>query len=71
LIIIIYNRVIFFFEAIKKIHPSGSSPKNCRLFLDMFLIVILPPISDMGKGLNECKGDFLIIGKFLDREITL
>jgi hypothetical protein len=37
----------------------------------MFLIVSIPPIYDIGKGLKECEGDFFTIRKILDREITL
>jgi hypothetical protein len=37
----------------------------------MLLTVSLPPIFDMGKGLKEREGDFFIVGKILDKEITL
>jgi hypothetical protein len=37
----------------------------------MFLKISFPPISDMGKGFKECEGDIFIVGKILDREITL
>jgi hypothetical protein len=69
MVIIVSNRVILFLEG--KIHPSGSWPKNYKLILNMFLIVSLPPIYDMGKGLKECEGDFFTVGKILDKEITL
>jgi hypothetical protein len=70
LVIIISNRVILFLEGIDKIHPSGSWPKNCIIFIDMFLIVSLSPIFDMRKGLKDCEGYFFSVGKILDREIT-
>jgi hypothetical protein len=60
-----------FLEGIKKICPSGPWPKNFILILDMFLTVSLPPISHMGKGLKENKGDLFTVGKIVDREITL
>jgi hypothetical protein len=63
--------VVFILEGIKKIHPSGFWPKNCRLISNMFLTLSFPPISDMGKGFKEHKGDFFTVGNFLDREITL
>jgi hypothetical protein len=71
LVIIISNRIVFLLEGIDKRFPSGSWPKNCRLISNMLLTVCLPPIFDMGKGFKEHKGDFYIVGKFLDREITL
>jgi len=37
----------------------------------MLLIVIIPPIFDMGKDLTEHEGDFFAVRKILDREITL
>jgi hypothetical protein len=37
----------------------------------MLLTVSLPPISDMRKGLEEREGDFFIVGKNFDKEITL
>jgi hypothetical protein len=37
----------------------------------MLLKLSLPPIFNMGKGLKEHEGDFFIVGKILDKEITL
>jgi hypothetical protein len=37
----------------------------------MLLTISLPPIYGMGKGLKEHEGDFFIVGKIVDREITL
>jgi hypothetical protein len=37
----------------------------------MFFIVSFPPISNMGNGFEEHEGDFFIVGKILDKEITL
>jgi hypothetical protein len=37
----------------------------------MFLIVSLPPIYNMGKGLKEREGNLFTVGKFVGKEITL
>jgi hypothetical protein len=67
----VFNRAVLLLEGINKSHPSGSWTKNCILIFDMFLTISIPPISNMGKGFKEREGDFLTIGKILDREINL
>jgi len=37
----------------------------------MLLTVNLPVIYNMGRGLKEREGHFFIVGKIMDREITL
>ena len=71
LVIITSNRVMLFLEGINKSCPSGSWPKNYIHILDMFLTISISPISDTGKGLKEHEGDLFIVGKIVDREITL
>jgi len=45
--------------------------KNCRLILDMFLRVSIPPLYYMRKGLKDHKGDIFTVGRIVDKEITL
>jgi hypothetical protein len=71
LVVIVSNRVEFLLEGIKKIHPSEFYPKCCRLIYDMSILVIVPPIFDMGKGLKECEGDHLVVEKYFNRIKTL
>ena len=71
LVIIISNMVVLLLKRINKTRSSGSWPKNCGLISDMLLTASLPPISDTGKGFMEREGDFFIVGKILDKEITL
>jgi hypothetical protein len=68
LVIVVSNRVIFFFDGISKRFPSGSVPNIPNSFYGFFLKVSIPSMFDMGGLLKEKKlADIFHIGKIVDR----
>jgi len=62
--------IILFLEGLHKICPCGFRPKNIILVYGIFLTISVPPISDMGHNLKECKDNLFCIEKFVDIKIT-
>ena len=70
LVVIVVDGIVLFLEGLQKRFPSGFEPKNIILVYGILLTISVPPISDMGHSLKECKDDLFRIGKVLDRKIT-
>lgn len=63
-IIIVSNRVVLLLKGINKSFPSASITKNFGTLYGMFLIVSIPLIFYMGKGLRIIKVIFHYWKKF-------
>jgi hypothetical protein len=70
LVIIISHRGILLLEHIHKKISSGIGPKYFRILCGTLLLVIFPPMFEMGESLKGCKGDLFSIRKNVNREIT-
>jgi len=71
LVIIVAGGIVLFLEGLHKICPSGFGPKNIILVYGIFLTISVPPISDVGHNLKECKDDLLRIEKVVDKKIMV
>jgi hypothetical protein len=70
LVIIVSHGVILLLDRIHNKIPSGISPKYSRLLCRIFLLVIFPPMFDMGERLKDFKGDHFFVKKIVDKEIA-
>jgi hypothetical protein len=59
-----------FLDRIHKKIPSGLGPIYSRLLYGTFLLVIFPPMFDMGESLKECEGDIFPVGEIMNTRIT-
>ena len=53
LVLIASNRVVLFFNGIPEGIPCGGDQKYCRFLYGPFLKVSIPPVLNMGDGLEE------------------
>ena len=63
LVLIVANRVMLFLYRIHKTISIGLGPIYSRLLCGTFLLVIFPPMFDMGESLKECEGDLFLVEK--------
>ena len=70
LVVIVADGTVLFLEGFHKRCPSGFTPKNIIIVYGNLLTISVPPISNMGHGLKECKDDLFRIGKVVDKKIT-
>jgi hypothetical protein len=59
--------VVLFLEHIHKKIPSGLGPIYSRFLRGTFLLVIFPPMFDMGETLEEYEGDLFPVKYFLNK----
>jgi hypothetical protein len=67
LVLIVANEVILFLYRIHKQIPSGFGPIYSRLLCGTFLLVIFPPMFDMGESLKERADDLFSVGKIVNK----
>jgi hypothetical protein len=63
------NRVVLLFNGIPEGIPCGGNKKYCRFLYVPLLRVSIPPVLNMGDGLEECKSNIFPIGKIVDLKI--
>ena len=70
LVLIASNKVVLFFNGIPDGIPCRGHHKHCRFFYVPLLRVSIPPVCNMGNGLEEWKSDIFPIEKIVDRKIS-
>jgi hypothetical protein len=70
LFLVASNRVVLFFNGVPEGIPCRGHHKNCRFLHDPLLRVSIPPVFNMGNGLEECKSDIFPIEKIVDKKIS-
>ena len=71
LVFIVINKIILFLDHIHKKISSRLDPIYSIFLYGTLLLVIFPPMFDIGESLEECEGDLFLVGKMVNREITV
>jgi hypothetical protein len=70
-VLIAPHGIILFLDGILERIPTGCIQEQRGFSLAFLLRVGFPPVLDMGGGFEECKNNIFLVGKVMNREISL